>query len=705
MRFRHVLGDEIVLLDLKAGSVEAVIDHAVEEMVSTGKISASQQEAVRAAVLKREAEGSTAIGASVAVPHAHLDELTEPATVFVRLARPLNLGAPDGVPTRFFFVLVGPSGKAREHLEDLMTIARLMGDEDFRSDALEAHDRAELLEAYDRFLVRTLPPGEASPRAEPQELVPTGRFCGGLIQDVRRRLPHYLSDFQDGFDLKTVAATLFLFFACLAPAVAFGGVMALLTEGQIGVIEMLLATTGCGVVYALFSGQPLTILGGTGPLLIFTGILYELCRRFGIPFLPTYCWVGFWSAGFMILFAATDASCLIRYFTRFTDETFAGLISLIFIYEAVKDLVHVFTDHEVTHDTALLSLVLAVGTYQIAMGLARFRRSPYLRPRMREFFADFGPAIALGAMTTVAFLLHQVELPRLAVPDQVTTTASRAWMVNPLSAPRWVWLAAAGPAFLASILIYLDQNITNRLVNSSKHRLHKGAGYHLDLAVVGVLIGVCSLFGLPWLVAATVRSLNHVRSLATIEEVEGHGGVRREHIIHVRENRLSPLLIHLLIGLSLLLLPVLRQIPMAVLFGLFLYMGVASMAGNQLFERLKLWLMEPALYPSTHYIRKVPIRTVHVYTVIQTVCLAVLWVVKTSTLGILFPLFIGLLIPVRMWLMPKLISPASLAVIDADEDRIIELEAGFDQSTLEEQADLRAGRSQEVLPGVGSESR
>lgn len=53
------------------------------------------------------------------------------------------------------------------------------------------------------------------------------------------------------------------------------------------------------------------------------------------------------------------------------------------------------------------------------------------------------------------------------------------------------------------MLVYLDQNITARLVNSPQNRLKKGEGYHLDLLVVALLVGICSLFGLPPLVAAT----------------------------------------------------------------------------------------------------------------------------------------------------------------------------------------------------------
>ncbi|MDF1744187.1 MAG: hypothetical protein P1V19_10890, partial [Gimesia sp.] len=89
-------------------------------------------------------------------------------------------------------------------------------------------------------------------------------------------------------------------------------------------------------------------------------------------------------------------------------------------------------------------------------------------------------------------------------------------------------------------------------------------------------------------VAATVRSLAHVRGLATTEEVIIPGGGTQERVIHVQENRVTGLAIHVLIALSLLALPLLKVVPMAVLYGVFLYMGVVSLTGNQFFERLTL---------------------------------------------------------------------------------------------------------------------
>jgi len=527
----------------------------------------------------------------------------------------------------------------------------------------------DLLKALQRFYDRTAPTLPAVPTEVSPALQYTGRPFGGVLGDVRRRLFYYGSDFRDGLHPKCLSSTLFLFFACLAPAVTFGGVMAIETDGQIGAVEMIVATAFCGIGYALFSGQPLIILGGTGPLLVFTAILFKLCNDFSVPFLPTYACVGLWTAVLTLLLAATDASCLMRFFTRFTDEIFAALISVIFIYEAIKALMIIFQDlgEKQHHDTALLSLLLALGTFYIANNLSGFRRSRYLLPQLREFFADFGPTIAMATMTLIAFWLHEVYLEALPTPEKFGTTQGRPWLVDPLEAPRWVWLASAVPALFATMLVFLDQNITARLVNSPDHRLQKGESYHLDLAVVGGLVGICSLFGLPWLVAATVRSLNHVRSLATIEEAVLPGGDRHDRIIHVRENRVSPLTIHVLIGISLLLLPLLRAVPMAVLYGLFLYMGVISMKGNQFFERLNLWPMDSALYPATHYIRKVPAWTIHKFTVLQLTCLAVLWFVKTSAIGILFPLFIVLLVPVRL-LAGRFFAPVDIQALDAEEE-------------------------------------
>ncbi|GAB4145041.1 MAG: hypothetical protein Tsb009_17000 [Planctomycetaceae bacterium] len=660
--------EEFVLLDLQAQDLGTIFHATMDFVCERGIVDEKHRETVESALLQREEEVSTAIGHAVAIPHAYLDILDKPVVVFIRLAHSLNLGAPDGIPTRFLFVLLGPTGVAARHLDTLTAIARIMSDDEFRYDARRARNGVELSAALARFLERTSAPPHEEEEQIPEGLQYTGKLFGGLRGDIRRRLPHYVSDFRDGIHPKSLAAICFLVFAFLAPAVTFGGIMNRMTDGQIGAVQMITATAVCGCVYALIAGQPLAILGGTGPLLIFTSIFYHLCKhQIGIEFLPAYAWTGLWTAGLLILLAATDACVLMRYFTRFTDEIFAALISIIFIIEAVNALARMFhnLDEASHHATALLTVLLALGTYYIAMSLSGFRRSRYLLQWMREFLADFGPTIALVCMSLVAIWLHEVDLE---VIDVSTSDSDEPWLIDLWAAPVWVRFAAVVPALLAVMLIFINQNITGRLVNSRQHKLKKGEAYHLDLAIVGLLIGVCSLFGLPWVIATIVPSLNHVRSLATTEEVVVPGGETRERIIHVRETRVTGLAIHLLIGLMLFLLPYLKYVPMPVLYGLLLYMGVVSILGNQFFERLSLWIMDSQLYPATHYIRRVPKATIHKYTLLQLGCLALLWIIKSNNqIGIIFPLFVAFLVPIRL-LANRYFDPEHLEALDAEEE-------------------------------------
>ena len=53
-------------------------------------------------------------------------------------------------------------------------------------------------------------------------------------------------------------------------------------------------------------------------------------------------------------------------------------------------------------------------------------------------------------------------------------------------------------------------------INCAPYRLKKGCGYHLDLLVLAVIIIISSIFGLPWFVANTIPSINHMQSLAKV---------------------------------------------------------------------------------------------------------------------------------------------------------------------------------------------
>ncbi|XP_055595830.1 sodium-driven chloride bicarbonate exchanger-like [Uranotaenia lowii] len=192
----------------------------------------------------------------------------------------------------------------------------------------------------------------------------------------------------------------------------------------------------------------------------------------------------------------------------------------------------------------------------------------------------------------------------------------------------------------------MDQQITAVIINRKEYKLNKGCGYHLDLFVLAILIQICTVMGLPWFVAATVLSINHVNSLKKESETAAPG--EKPQFLGVREQRVTHILIFLTIGCSVLLTPLLSHIPMPVLYGVFLYMGSASLKGLQFFDRLLIMLMPVKYQPDYMFLRQVPIRRVHLFTLIQLACLIMLWVIKSfSSTSILFPLMLVVMIGIR----------------------------------------------------------
>lgn len=107
---------------------------------------------------------------------------------------------------------------------------------------------------------------------------------------------------------------------------------------------MIAAVALGNVVFSLTAGQPLVVLGGTGPTLIFEDIVYKFSQQRDIPYLNFRFWIGLWVGLFMIGLVAFNASAMMRLFTRFTEEIFSALISFIFIYEALDKVWKVHID-------------------------------------------------------------------------------------------------------------------------------------------------------------------------------------------------------------------------------------------------------------------------------------------------------------------------------------------------------------------------
>nr|KAF6329324.1 solute carrier family 4 member 5 [Pipistrellus kuhlii] len=750
-----------------------------------------------------------------------VDFLDQPFIAFVRLVQSAMLGGVTEVPvpTRFLFILLGPSGRAKSYNEIGRAIATLMVDDLFSSVAYKARSREDLIAGIDEFLdeVIVLPPGEWDPniRIEPpkkvpsadkrksvfslaelgqmngsvagggaaagggpgggsgggglgggsstddgempvkheigEELIWTGRCFGGLCLDVKRKLPWFLSDFYDGFHIQSISAVLFIYLGCITNAITFGGLLGDATDNYQGVMESFLGTAMAGVLFCLFSGQPLIILSSTGPILIFEKLLFDFSKGNGLDYMEFRLWIGLHSAIQCLVLVATDASFIIKYITRFTEEGFSTLISFIFIYDAIKKMISAFKYYPINTDfkpdsitsykcecvapdtvnitgfnasallppntntslynplnltaldwsllskkeclnyggrllgnscqfipdLALMSFILFFGTYSMTLTLKKFKFSRYFPTKIRALVADFSIVFSILLFCGIDACFG-LETPKLHVPSVIKPTrADRGWFVAPFGKnPWWVYPASILPALLVTILIFMDQQITAVIVNRKENKLRKAAGYHLDLLWVGLLMALCSFMGLPWYVAATVISIAHIDSLKMETETSAPG--EQPQFLGVREQRVTGTIVFVLTGISVFLAPVLKYIPMPVLYGVFLYMGVASLNGIQeirgsefktqvrltpFWDRCKLFLMPAKHQPDHAFLRHVPLRRIHLFTLVQVLCLAVLWILKSTVAAIIFPVMILGLIIVRR-LLDLVFSQHDLAWID-----------------------------------------
>jgi len=299
-------------------------------------------------------------------------------------------------------------------------------------------------------------------------------------------------------------------------------------------------------------------------------------------------------------------------------------------------------------------MILMFGTFFIAYFLRKFRNSQFLGRNARRALGDFGVPIAIVIMVLVDFGAGDTYTEKLDVPEglQVTNSAVRGWFISPLGTEDsplaiWAMVAAILPAILLYLLLFMETHICE-LIMMEKTKEEKGAGLHMDIVLLSLMNMACAFFGGPWICAATVRSVSHVSALTVLSTANAPG--ESPKVVGVRDQRVTATMVSIMIGVSVALAPILKQVPFAVLFGVFLYMGVSGMNGVQFFDRLALCFMPVKHHPSISYVKKVKTWRMVMFTMFQGLGLVILWVVKSSPAALAFPFFVVAMIPYRMFL-------------------------------------------------------
>ena len=222
----------------------------------------------------------------------------------------------------------------------------------------------------------------------------------GMYHDVRRRIPYYWSDIVDGFNYRTFAGTIRIFFVNLLPALAFQLDMTRNTKGYFGINEALFSSALAAVVFSTLSCQPLTVVGITGLISLFNYTIYDIAEAQGIPHLyPQFiAWVSIWAAITHWAAAIFNTCDYMRYITDFSSQSFGMYVGTIYMIKGVEELIAQFDDTH-SRQSGYLSCIIALVYWFSVTKLEAMQGSLFARGWLRKALSDY--AYPVSAIETI----------------------------------------------------------------------------------------------------------------------------------------------------------------------------------------------------------------------------------------------------------------------------------------------------------------
>lgn len=363
----------------------------------------------------------------------------------------------------------------------------------------------------------------------------------GVIDDLKGRKQCYKQDWIGGFHsgLRILAPTAYIFFASALPVIAFGEQLSKDTDGTLSTVETLTSTALCGIIHSLLGGQPMLIVGVAEPTVIMYTYLYNFAKGRedlgGHLFLAWSGWVCIWTACMLFILAMFNASAIISRFTRVAGELFGMLITVLFLQEAIKGVVSEFRipkgedpsrslyEFQWLYLNGLLGIIFAIGVLYTALKSRRARAWRYGTGWLRGFIADYGVPLMVLVWTAMSYSIPS-KVPtgvprRLFSPLPWEAKSLHHWTVakDMLSVPPVYILAAIVPAIMVAGLYFFDHSVASQMAQQKEFNLKNPSAYHYDILVLGFMVLVCGLLGIPPANGVLPQSPMHTKSLAVLK--------------------------------------------------------------------------------------------------------------------------------------------------------------------------------------------
>ncbi|ODQ66334.1 hypothetical protein NADFUDRAFT_73580 [Nadsonia fulvescens var. elongata DSM 6958] len=445
----------------------------------------------------------------------------------------------------------------------------------------------------------------------------------GIVRDIKSRWPYYASDWTDAINYRVVPASVYMYFCNLLPAIAFAQDMFDKTNNSYGVNEVLLASAMGGIVFGLLAGQPLCIVGVTGPVAIFNYTIYEIITPRGTPYFAFMCWVCLWAMVMHFIIAIFNWVSSLKYITRYSCDVFGFFICYVYIQKGIQICTRQFNildggsvDQAATATTMgymsvmVALLVLIVGYLFNYLG----SHTKLFTVAIRKFLLDYGTPLTVVFFTGFIHFgqMSQVSLARLPTTKSFTPTdlvqRPHGWFIH-------FWEIDVADVFLAipfallmTFLFYFDHNVSSLICQGSEYPLKKPASFHWDFLLLGVTTGAAGILGIPAPNGLIPQAPLHTSSLCvqvlTYDDDKGQYSQVTDHVV---EQRVSNFVQGLLIlgTMSGPLLIVLGLVPQCVLAGLFWVMGFTGLQGNGVTNKLIYIFTDKRYIPQDHPLNSV----------------------------------------------------------------------------------------------------
>ena len=149
MEIRDLLKKDLMVLDLKAETKEEAIKEIADKFFEKGYVKSAEDFAE--GLREREAQGSTALGESVAIPHSKNKTVIEPAVLFARKIGGLDYDALDGEPTEIFFAIGAPDGENNLHVATLAELSKMIMKDGFIDDLKKVNNEDEVYTVIEKY--------------------------------------------------------------------------------------------------------------------------------------------------------------------------------------------------------------------------------------------------------------------------------------------------------------------------------------------------------------------------------------------------------------------------------------------------------------------------------------------------------------------------------------------------------------------------